>query len=294
MIDTALPLLPTRIKDSMNSAKSDLEQIVTQYTKKFDSFDFLDSSLSYEPFLAKLEEAVQLTWLMGELVNNFKICFNQSIFENGILVGIKCLSLPSLIEQYGHLQNLLSHSAYKMLVKIAKNLKTLPLQIGNFPEITKYSDEAQLATGFIELLVPFKTGHHLEINTCQKSKDEYLAELIKVLTFTKNILFVNQFDSIWALYKKYNLNFFGVHSDEKTNLLGSFVSKNISETELKVITDEFEYFLKLEKKSCRFVIKMFFFLTKIDHFVFQENQISLLREAIFEIGGFIRDKKKKN
>jgi hypothetical protein len=50
VIDTALPLLPTRIKDSMNSAKSDLEQVIQTYIEKFENFDFLSSDLSYDDF----------------------------------------------------------------------------------------------------------------------------------------------------------------------------------------------------------------------------------------------------
>jgi hypothetical protein len=112
-----------------------------------------------------LQEVVELTWLLGELVNNFKINFSSQIFENGILIGIKAISVVALTKQYPHIENHLSPQVYDLLLKIAKNLKNLPLQIGKFPEITKYSDEAQLAAGFIEILIPFRSRQHLEINT---------------------------------------------------------------------------------------------------------------------------------
>lgn len=173
-------------------------------------------------------------------------------------------------------------------------MKNLPLQIGNFPEITKYSDEANLAQGFIQLLLKFKEGHHLEINTGKKQIQDFKSTVQKVLVGLKDTLFMNQFTQIWALYKKHNLNFFGVHSDNTRDLLGCFVSKKISEAEVKTIVEEFEYYLELEKKPCRFIIKMFYFLSKIDHFVFQEKHIAILREAIFHVGQYIKDKKKRN
>lgn len=108
VIDTALPLLPTRIKDNMNSARASLEQIVGGYQKKFEGFDFLNANISYEDFMVKLNEVAQLSWLLNELVKNFKVNFNSSLFEKGILTSIKCISVVTLTNDYPHLEKLLS------------------------------------------------------------------------------------------------------------------------------------------------------------------------------------------
>ena len=54
VIDVALPLLPTRIKDNMNQAKSQLEGVIVNYIKQLEAFDFLSNKITYAELLEKV------------------------------------------------------------------------------------------------------------------------------------------------------------------------------------------------------------------------------------------------
>lgn len=235
IIGTALPLLPTKIKDSMNSAKSELEMIARAYLKELQSFDILSPALTHDSLLKKLQKVVELTWILGEIANNFKIDFNSLIFAEGILISVKCLSVVALAPDYPHLLGLLSQEVFQRLLKIAKNLKLLPLSSGNFPEVSKFSDEANLSKGFIKFLLPFKSGHQLEINIGTKAEDDFRIQLTKVLVALKNSLFANQFAQVWSLYKEHGLNFFSIHRDESKDFLPIFLTEKMTPEELKVL-----------------------------------------------------------